>query len=74
MNFVDIKMGDTRWTERERVIFGNLFRTRHRYMNENRKLEAHGVAKAIYVMANVIEALEAAKTVPDDPSKFHPLP
>lgn len=43
-------------------------------MNENRKLEAHGVAKAIYVMANVIEALEAAKTIPDDPSKFHPLP
>jgi hypothetical protein len=77
MNFIDVKLDDPRWTPHERVILSHLFRTRQRYIAEGRKLEAHGMAKAIYVMANVIEALEtqaAEKPLPDyDATKFQTL-
>lgn len=65
MNFADVKPDDTRWTAREKLVFTHLFRTRQRYINEHRPLEAHGVAKSIYVMANVLEAVTAQK--PPDP-------
>jgi hypothetical protein len=58
MNFSDVKIDDPRWTERERLIIDHLFRTRQRYINEKRRLEAHGVAKSIYVMGNVMEAFD----------------
>lgn len=77
MNFTDVKPDDPRWTPRERVVFLHLFRTRQRYINEKRRLEAHGVSKAIYVMANVLEAFEkppAADKLPDyKPTDFQDL-
>jgi hypothetical protein len=56
MNFSEVKLDDPRWTDSERLVLDHLFRTRQRYINEHRKLEAHGMAKAIFVMANVLEA------------------
>ena len=56
MNFADVKEDDIRWTPRERMVFMHLFRQRQRYIDEKRRLEAHGMAKAIYVMANVLDA------------------
>jgi hypothetical protein len=72
MNFADVKLDDPRWSPREKVVFTHLFRTRQRYINEHRPLEAHGCAKAIFVMANVLEALEAH--IPDyKPTNFQDL-
>jgi hypothetical protein len=56
MNFSDVKEDDPRWTPRERMVFMHLFRQRQRYINENRPQAAHGLSKAIYVMANVLDA------------------
>lgn len=56
MNFEDIKADDPRWTAREQLVFTHLFRQRQRYIAEGRKLESHGIAKAAYVMANVLDA------------------
>jgi hypothetical protein len=75
MNFADVKQDDPRWTPRERMVFMHLFRQRQRYIEERRKLEAHGMAKAIYCMANVLEAFAALPTplrrttdpIPSDP-------
>lgn len=65
MNFADIDPADLRWNEHERVIFIHLFRTAARYTAEGRKLEAHGVKKAIYVMANVLEAFAKLSEISD---------
>lgn len=58
MNFSEIHIEDERWTERERVILDHLFRTVKRYGDEGRRLEQHGVKKAIYVFGNVMEAFD----------------
>jgi hypothetical protein len=62
MNFADVHPDDPRWTEKERTVLIHLLRTRQRYINEKRRLEAHGVAKAVYVMANVLEAFDRIPT------------
>lgn len=70
MNFADVDPEDPRWLESERYVLIHLFRTRQRYIDAKRRLEAHGVAKAIYVMANVLEALAKPAT----PTTFQTLP
>lgn len=77
MNFADVKVDDPRWTPRERMVFMHLFNTRQRYINEHRKDTAHGISKAIFVMANVLEAFAALPVparrsndpIPPDPFK-----
>jgi hypothetical protein len=66
MNFSEVKIDDPRWTDRERLVFDHLFRTRQRYVDENRRLEAHGMSKAIFVMANVLEAHINAQVTASD--------
>jgi hypothetical protein len=66
MNFSEVNVDDPRWTDRERLVFNHLFRTRQRYIDENRRLEAHGMSKAIFVMANVLEAYINAQVTSSD--------
>jgi len=67
MNFSDIHPDDPRWTDHERIVFVHLFRTADRYGAEGRRLEQHGVRKAIYVMANVLAALPTTPPLPPAP-------
>lgn len=65
MNFKDITSDDPRWSAKEKLVFDHLFRTRKRYFDERRQAEAYGVGKAIYIMANVLEAcVESKSTLP----------
>jgi hypothetical protein len=73
VNFSDVKIDDPRWSETDRVVLTHLFRTRQRYINEHRRLEAHGMAKAIYVMANVLEAYRNPALPDSTPDPFRTL-
>jgi uncharacterized FlgJ-related protein len=66
VNFSEVTLDDPRWTDRERLVLKHLFTTASRYASENRKLEHHGIKKAIYVMANVIVACSDAPPTGSD--------
>jgi hypothetical protein len=74
VNFDEVKPYDQRWTPREQLVFVHLLRTRQRYLDEGRKQAAHGTAKSVYVMANVLLAFEAQHGLPDStPDPFRTL-
>ncbi len=63
MKFEDITVEDRRWTPRERLFLRHMFRVFERYKVENRAENALGLAKAIWIMGNLLDALEPKKSV-----------
>jgi hypothetical protein len=74
MKFDDITPEDPRWTPREKLFLEHMFRELERYKNERRKNDAHGIAKAIWIMGRLLEAIDPKKPTPAPPLVTRPMP
>jgi hypothetical protein len=59
---------DPRWTDRERLMLNHMLRDFNRYKGDQRKDNAYGLGKGIWVMWTIMDATSPPlQSIPPDP-------